>query len=82
VVSQGGAHTPTLSARKRLITIRLLSQATTIPRGSRLRLTIAGASTLQHQDNRLYPVAAPNAARVTIGEAKIVLPILRRPISR
>jgi predicted acyl esterase len=82
VVSQGGAHTPTLSARKRLITIRLSSQATTIPRGSRFRLTIAGASTLQHQDNRLYPVAAPSAARVTIGEAKIVLPILRRPISR
>ncbi len=82
VVSQGGAHTPTLSARRRLITVRLSSQATTIPRGSRFRLTIAAASTLQHQDNQLYPAAAPTTARVTIGEAKIVLPILRQPISR
>jgi predicted acyl esterase len=82
VVSQGGASTPTLSSRARLVTIRLLSQATTIPRGSRLRLTIAGASTAQHRDNLLYPVPAPSAARVSIGEANLVLPVLRRPISR
>jgi predicted acyl esterase len=82
VVSEGGAHTPTLSARKRLVTIRLLSQATTIPRGSRLRLTIAGASTAQHADNLLYPISVPSAARASIGEARLVLPVLRRPISR
>jgi predicted acyl esterase len=82
VVSQGGTHTPTLSARKRLVTIRLLSQATTIPRGSRFRLTIAGSSTLQHSDNLLYPISAPSASRVSVGEAKLVLPVLKRPISR
>ena len=82
VVSEGGTHTPTLSARKRIVTIRLLSQATTIPRGSRLRITVAGASTAQHSDNLLYPVSVPSAARASIGEVKVVLPILRRPISR
>jgi predicted acyl esterase len=82
VVSQGGTQTPTLSARARLVTIRLMSQATTIPRGSRLRLTIAGASTAQHPDNLLYPISVPSAARVSIGEAKLVLPVLKRPISR
>lgn len=82
VVSQGGAPTPTLSARARLVTIRLLSQSTTIPRGSRLRLTIAGSSTAQHPQNLLYPLAVPSSARVAIGEAKVVLPVLRRPISR
>ena len=82
VVSQGGTHTPTLSARKRLVTIRLLSQATTIPRGSRFRLTIAGSSTLQRSDNLLYPTSVPSASRVSIGEAKVVLPVLKRPISR
>jgi predicted acyl esterase len=82
VVSQGGASTPTLSGNARLVTIRLLSQATTIPRGSRLRLTVAAASSAQHRDNLLYPVPAPSAARVLIGEAKLVLPVLRRPISR
>ena len=82
VVSQGGTQTPTLSARQRLVTIRLASQATTIPRGSRLRLTIAGSSTAQHPENLLYPLSVPSAARVSIGEAKLLLPLLKRPISR
>jgi predicted acyl esterase len=82
VVSEGGTHTPTLSARKRLVTIRMLSQATTIPRGSRLRLTVAGASTAQHSDNLLYPQSVPSAARASIGEVRVVLPVLKRPISR
>ena len=82
VISEGGTHTPTLSARKRLVTIRLLSQATTIPRGSRLRLTVAGASTAQHSDNLLYPLSVPSAARASIGEVRVVLPVLKRPISR
>lgn len=82
VISQGGTWTPTLSAKSRLVTIRLLSQATTIPRGSRLRLTIAGASTAQHPTNLLYPSSVPGGARAAIGEVKVVLPVLRRPISR
>ena len=45
VVSEGGVPTATLGAVSRLLTIRLLSQATPIPRGSRLRLTLAGTST-------------------------------------
>jgi predicted acyl esterase len=82
VVSEGGAPTPTLSATPRLVTIRLLSQATTIPRGSRLRLTIAGTSTAQSPANLLYPVSVPSTSKVRIGEAKVVLPVLKRPISR
>ena len=66
----------------RVVTIRLLSQATTIPRRSRLRLTVAGASTAQSIGNLLYPVAVQTGARVTVGEARIVLPVLKRPISR
>lgn len=81
VVSEGGASTSTLSARTKMVTIRLLSQATTIPRGSRLRLTIAGASTAQAGDNLLYPLSVPSSSRVSIGEAKVVLPVLKRPIS-
>jgi len=79
VVGVGGASTPTLSARPRVVTIRLFSQATTIPRGSRLRLALAGTST---PSNLLYPIAVPSSARVSIGEAKVVLPVLKRPISK
>ena len=82
VVSAGAAHTSVLSARPRIVTIRLLSQATAIPRGSRLRLTIAGASTAQASDNLLYPLFVPSAARVSLGEVRVVQPVLRRPVSR
>jgi predicted acyl esterase len=82
VVSEGAAPTPVLSGRVRVVTIRFLSQATTIPRGSRLRLTVAGSSTAQSSANLLYPIAVQAGARVTVGEARMVLPVLKRPISR
>ena len=66
----------------RVVTIRLLSQATTIPRGSRLRLTVAGSSTAQSVANLLYPIAVQTGAQVTLGEARVILPTLKRPISR
>jgi pimeloyl-ACP methyl ester carboxylesterase len=82
VISAGGASTPALSATPRLVTIRLLSQATTIPRGARFRLTIAGASAAQVGDNLLYPLSVPSGSRLSVGEAKVVLPVLKQPVSR
>lgn len=82
VVSEGGVPTTTLRATARLLTIRLMSQATTIPRGSRFRLTLAGVSTAQSSSNLLYLAGPETGSRMTLGEAKVVLPVLRRPISR
>jgi predicted acyl esterase len=82
VVSEGGVPTSTLRGTARQLTIRLMSQATTIPRGSRFRLTLAGTSTAQNPANLLYLHAPEARSRITIGQAKVVLPVLRRPISR
>jgi predicted acyl esterase len=82
VVSQGGIPTTTLTSTARLVTIRLMSQATTIPRGSRLRLTLAGTSTAQSPANLLYLMGPDSKARLTLTEPKVVLPVLRRPVSR
>ena len=82
VVSEGGVPTTTLGPASRLLTIRLMSQATTIPRGSRLRLTLAGTSTAQHRDNLLYLSSPELSSRLTLGETRVVLPVLRRPVSR
>jgi predicted acyl esterase len=82
VISEGGAPTPTLGGAPRLVTIRLLSQATVIPRGSRLRLTLAGSSTAQHPENAVYYAGVPSASRLSIGESRVLLPVLRRPVSR
>jgi predicted acyl esterase len=75
VVSEGGAAVR-LSARPRTISIRLISQATTIPRGSRLTLRLGPTS-----GDLLYITGVPQAARATIGRVELRLPVLRRPVS-
>lgn len=81
VVSEGGAPVE-LARRPRRITIRLISQVTTIPARSRLELTLAGTSTAQNPANLLYLVPVPDRARVTLGTVRLTLPVLRTPVSR
>ena len=76
VVSAGGASTASLRAKARRVTIRLMSNATLIPTGSTLRLTLAATST------PLYVVGVPPGSRLTIGRITLSLPALRTPISR
>jgi predicted acyl esterase len=82
VVSEGGINTSSLSGTHTL-TIRLLDDATLIPRGSKLTLTLASNSLAQDPANLLYlDLPMPPRAKVVLGPARLVLPILRRPISR
>jgi fermentation-respiration switch protein FrsA (DUF1100 family) len=80
VVSAGGV--PTKNGLQR-VTIRLASQATFIPRGSRLTLTMGSSSLAQSASNLLYldlPMAP--TARVRIGNAVLTLPGLRTQVTR
>jgi predicted acyl esterase len=80
VVSAGGIPT-TNGARK--VTIRLIDQATYIPKGSRLTLTLASSSTAQSSSNILYlDLPVPESARVRVGNATLRLPVLRTPVTR
>jgi predicted acyl esterase len=81
VVSSGGAHTQ-LGSRPKRITIRLISQATMVPPGSRLRLTVAATSTAQSPGNLLYLSGVPRSARLVVGPASLTFPVLAKPISR
>jgi fermentation-respiration switch protein FrsA (DUF1100 family) len=74
-ISEGGAKVR-LSARPRTVVIRMISQATTVPRGSRLLLRLGPTS-----GDLLYITSVPTGARVTLGPATLRLPVLRRPIS-
>jgi predicted acyl esterase len=76
VVSTGGASTTSLGRKARRITIRLISNATFVPAGSTLKLTLGATS------SPLYVVGVPSGARLTIGRVGISLPALRQPISR
>jgi predicted acyl esterase len=80
LVSAGGV--PTTNGARR-VTIRLLEQATYVPRGSRLTLTLASSSTAQASSNLLYldlPMAP--TARVRVGTVVLRLPGLRTPVTR
>jgi predicted acyl esterase len=80
VVSAGGTRVA-LGRRPKKVTIRMLSQVTALPRGSRLRLTVAATSTAQSPQDLLYLLSVPRSARLTIGPAKLSLPVLSKPIS-
>jgi predicted acyl esterase len=80
VVSAGGVPTKR-GAQK--VTIQLVNQATFVPRGSRLTLTLASSSTAQSPSNLLYldlPMAP--TARARVGTAILKLPGLRTPVTR
>jgi predicted acyl esterase len=81
VVSAGGSRVH-LGKRPKRVKIRLISQLTSIPKGSRLRLTIAATSTAQSSGNLLYFTGIPPAKRLVVGSATLTLPVLAKPISR
>jgi hypothetical protein len=80
VVSAGGV--PTRNGL-RTVVIRLLDQATYIPRGSRLTLTLGSSSLAQSSTNLLYlDLPLPAGAKVRIGNAVLSVPGLRTPVTR
>jgi predicted acyl esterase len=74
-VTEGGAKTA-LRRTARPVTIRMISQVTTIPRGSRLVLRLGPTS-----GDLLYIQGVPRGSRITIGNVKLTLPVLRKPVS-
>jgi predicted acyl esterase len=82
VVSEGGINTSDMNGT-RTLTIRMIDDATVIPKGSALTLTLASNSLAQDPGNLLYlQFPMPPAARISIGPAQLVLPVLRKQISR
>ena len=80
VVSAGGVPT---APGAHAVTIDLASQATFIPRGSRLTLTLASSSTAQSSANLLYlDLPMPTTARARVGNVVLKLPILRTPVTK
>jgi len=80
VVSAGGV--PTKPGAQKL-TIQLANQATFIPRGSRLTLTMGSSSLAQSTSNLLYlDLPMPATARVRVGTAVLTLPALRTPVTK
>ena len=81
VVSAGGARVK-LGTRPKQVRIRLISQLTGVPKGSRLRLTVAATSTAQSPGNLLYLSSIPRSSRLVVGPARMTVPLLAKPVSR
>jgi ABC-2 type transport system ATP-binding protein len=80
VVGAGGVPTATGAHR---VTIRLSSQATFVPKGSRFTVTLASSSTGQSSTSPLYldlPMAP--SARARVGTAVLKLPGLRTQVTK
>ncbi len=80
VVSAGG-----VPARKgaRKVAIELIDQATYLPKGSRLTLTLGSSSLAQSPTNLLYlDLPLPASARARVGNAVVTIPGLRTPITK
>jgi len=80
VVAGGGVPT---KAGKRTYRIVLGNQATFVPKGSKLTVTIASSSLAQNPGNLLYlDLPFPSTARLAITGGSLRLPQLATPVSR
>jgi predicted acyl esterase len=81
VVGAGGA--PLAGSRARNVVVRMADQVTYVPKGSRLRLTLASSSTAQSPSNLVYlDLPMPLGADVRLGPATLVVPRLRTPVTK
>jgi predicted acyl esterase len=79
IVSEGGTKLP---ARKSFtVSFGLISDATLIRPGSRLRLTLSWTSTAQSSANLLYLTGVPDGSSLTVKRVSVTLPVLRQPVS-
>jgi alpha-beta hydrolase superfamily lysophospholipase len=80
VVSAGGV--PTRNGLRKL-TVKLEGQATFIPKGSRLSLTLGSSSLAHSTESPIYlDSPMPKKARLRVGNAALLLPGLRFPVTQ
>jgi hypothetical protein len=78
----GGGGVPT-RAGSRTYRISLSDQATFLPKGSQLTLTIGSSSLAQNPANLLYlDLPFPSTARLAVTAGTLRLPALATPVSR
>ena len=82
VIADGGTATPTIGRRLRTVTIRLQNEITSIPAGSRLRVTLGARSTVQSVSNLVYLIPVPQGSVADVRRVTLALPVFRRPVSR
>jgi predicted acyl esterase len=81
VLSEGGALAP-FSKTPRGVKFKLIADANLLKRGTRLRLTLGGTSTVQNIANLLYLKPVPDGSSLKVGRVTLTVPVLAKTISR
>jgi predicted acyl esterase len=81
VVADGGSDTSNAANRAGRVTIRLQNEVTSIPRGSRLRVTLGARSIVQNIANLVYLIPVADGSTATVRGVTLQLPVLRKAIS-
>lgn len=82
LLEDGGTQTA-VPANPRLVSFPLASNATLIPAGSKLRITLASNSSVQNPANLVYlQTPLPPGSSVTVGKVTVDLRLLKTPISK
>ncbi len=81
VVSDGGTDTQASGKGLRTVTIKLQNEVTSIPAGSRLRVTLGARSTVQNVGNLVYLIPVLEGSVAHIGKMTLRLPVLPKPVS-
>jgi len=63
------------------VTIKLQNEITSIPAGSRLRVTLGARSTVQNLGNLVYLIPVAEGSVGQIGKLTLTLPVLPKPVS-
>jgi dienelactone hydrolase len=81
LISDGGADTQATGKRAATVTVRLQNEVTSIPAGSRLRVTLGARSTVQSVANLVYLIPVPEGSVANVGRVTLTLPVLRKRIT-
>jgi predicted acyl esterase len=82
VIADGGAGTVNRGRQPQIVSIKLQNEVTSIPAGSRLRVTLGARSTVQNINNLVYLLPVPDGAVANVSRITLSLPTLPKPVSK
>jgi predicted acyl esterase len=81
VIADGAADTQGSGKQSRTVAISLQNEVTSIPAGTRLRVTLGARSTVQNVRNLVYLIPVADGSVAHVGRVTLTLPTLSKPVS-
>jgi predicted acyl esterase len=82
VVADGAMNTVNRGMQPQTNAIKLQNEVTSIPAGSRLKVTLGATSTVQDVRNLVYLIPVPQGAVARVSRITLTLPTLPKPVTK